>query len=105
MSLDQHDLIVIAQGAASAAENYIGECLDIDLAKSAEGPVQVSDEQAAAMIICNAFTVVLLQIAAKVTIRNPDLRDQYAKITATVSDELAKKAIDKLTSGDMINPS
>jgi hypothetical protein len=90
--IDQSQIMVMAQGAAKAAEAYLAECIGVE---ADDGTVPVADEQLQVMLMGLGLTIVLLETALKVNIRNPELRDQIRVMMATVSDEISRKVIDK----------
>lgn len=99
--LDQRDLLTIAIGAAAAGESYITECLGID---TTGVKTRVSDEQLAAMVTALTFTIITLETAVKCNLRNPELRARLRSMMDSASDEISRKAIDKLGLGGSIVP-
>lgn len=102
--IDEKDLLTLAQGAAAAAETYLLECLQID-APNTQGSNPCSDDQLASLLVAEAFTVVFLQVAMKVNIRNPELQGKIDAMIATASAEIGKKVVDKVARRGIIGPS
>src|SRR5262245_2125773 len=95
--IEQRDLLVMAGGAAGAAQSYLSECRQFRPETDKATPLD--DERMPAMLLALQFTTIQLLAALKVNCKN---RGAWGELDATITDasrKIANATLDKLANG------